>query len=189
MSKSKKQRNFCLMTYLSETQIKTVLLKHDMQIKAHAYIAHNKDVDEFGNPKILHYHLLLALVNATTVNSVRTWFEGFEDKEGKPINTLAQGMNDISGSFNYLTHNTEGAKAENKYLYPDSDVKGFNLEFFKDTSLQDVDNLSLAVSDMCAGVPIVEVMKRYGRDFITHYGHIRTLFNDIQNQIGGQTLK
>lgn len=186
---SKRYRNFCLMTYLQDEQILQVLGRHERQLKAYAYIAHNKDVDEFGKPKIIHRHLLISLVNNTTVDALRNWFKGFEDENGKQINTLAQPMHEIIGSFDYLTHETEQAIAEGKYQYPKENIKGFNLDFFTDSSKAEQDNLSLAVSDMCAGVPIVEVMKRYGRDFITHYGHIRTLFNDIQKQIGGQTLE
>lgn len=187
-SNSKKQRNFCLTTYLSENQILAVLQKHDMQIKAYAYILHNRDINEDGSPKTEHFHLLIALVNATTVNSVRSWFDGFKDEKNEYITTLAQPINDVSGSYEYLTHNTEGAKAENKYLYSSENVKGFNLDFFKDTTVREIDNLSLAVADMVAGVPIAVVMKRYGRDFIVHYGHVRTLFNDIQKQSGGKSL-
>lgn len=185
---NKKVRNFSLTTYLSEYQILSVLQKHDMQIKSYAYILHNRDINEDGSLKTEHFHLLIALVNATTCNSVRSWFDGFKDEKNEYINTLVQPMNDVSGSFNYLTHNTDGARLEHKYLYSDDDVRGFNLEFFKNSAVRDIDNLSLAVADMVSGIPISEVMKRYGRDFIVHYGHIRTLFNDIQKQSGNKTL-
>ena len=184
----RRYRNFCLMTYLNEQQIKTVLSGHDRQLKAHAYITHDKDKNELGQPKEVHAHLLLALVNATTVDAVRNWFKGFNDSKGLPINTLAQPMHDISGCFEYLTHNTEAAKAEGKYIYDDSCVKGCNIKYFQDTTLQEVDNLTLALEDLMNGIPLIEIAKRYGRDFIVHYGHIKTLYNDIQNQTGGKLL-
>lgn len=188
MSDSKRYRNFCLMTYLQDEQILQVLGRHERQLKAYAYITHNKDVDEFGKPKIIHRHLLISLVNNTTVDALRNWFKGFEDENGKQINTLAQPMHEISGSFDYLTHETEQAIAEGKYQYPKEDIKGYNLDFFTDSSKAEQDNLSLAIDDLLKGIPLDEVRKRYGRDFIMHYGHIKMLFNDIQKQTGGKQL-
>lgn len=188
MNDSKRYRNFALLTYLEPTQIESVLYKHDRQLKAYAYIIHDKDIDQFGELKEKHIHLLLALVNNTTCDAVRNWFNGFEDSKGQRINTLAQPMHDICGSYEYLTHNTEKAIGEGKYVYPTEDIKGNNLQYFQDTTKQDVDNLTLAIDDLLNGVPLDEVRKRYGRDFIMHYGHIKMLFNDIQKQIGGVPL-
>lgn len=180
--KKVKNRNFSLVTYLTEQQIKAVIEKHNNQVKAYAYILHDKDITEEGSSKKNHYHLLIALVNATSISGIKKWFSGFTDSTGMEVNTMCQITNDICGSFDYLTHNTEGAKLDGKYLYNDSEVKGFNLEYFKDISLQNVDNLTLALQEMFEGVPLEEIFKKYGRDFIIHYGHIKDLFNDIQNQ-------
>lgn len=188
MADTKRYRNFCLMTYLQDEQILQVLGRHERQLKAYAYITHNKDVDEFGKSKIIHRHLLISLVNNTTVDALRNWFKGFEDENCKQINTLAQPMHEISGSFDYLTHETEQAIAEGKYQYPKEDIKGYNLDFFTDSSKAEQDNLSLAIDDLLNGIPLDEVRKRYGRDFIMHYGHIKMLFNDIQKQTGGRQL-
>ena len=94
----------------------------------------------------------------------------------------------INSSYKYLIHDTEVAKEQGKYVYDKQDIKGYNLSFFEDTSKQEIDNLTLALSDMLDGIPLDEIMKKYGRDFIVHYGHIKTLFNDIQKQNGGQLL-
>ncbi len=184
----KRFRNFALMTYLSAEQIEKVLIKHDRQLKSYAYCLHDKDINEFGQLKEVHTHLLLCLVNNTTCDSVKNWFKGFTDDKQLPINTLAQPMHDISGSYDYLTHNTEQARDDGKYIYQESDIKGFNLEYFQDTSIQDQDNLTLALVDLQNGVLLSEIAKRYGRDFIVHYGHIKQLFNDIQKQTGGELL-
>lgn len=185
MAKKERVRGFSLSTYLSISQVSDVLYRHDRQIKAYAFIQHDKDVDENGSLKERHIHLLLCLVNASTVEAVRNWFRGFEDDKGMPINTLAQPMHDISSSFDYLTHSTEQAIAEGKYQYDPSEVISNNLDFFQNTSFQEEDNISLAVLDMCAGVPLIEISRKYGRDFIIHYQSIKLLFNDIQAQTGG----
>lgn len=184
----KRYRNFCLMTYLTESQILAVMQKHDRQLKAYAYICHDKDKDALGQEKTKHYHLLVCLVNNTTTDAMRNWFKGYTDEKGLPVNTLAQPMHDINGSYDYLRHDTEQAKAEGKYLYPVEDVKGFNLDFFTDVQMQETDTLTMAMNDMLEGIPLDEVRKKYGRDFIMHYGHIKLLFNDIQKQLGGKLL-
>ena len=182
MSDNKRYRNFSLVTYLNSQQIESVLLNHDRQVKAYAYITHDKCNKE------VHTHLLICLINNTTCNAIQNWFAGFEDEKGLQINTLVQPMHDLYSSYKYLTHETEQAKAEGKYVYNADDIKGNNLSYFTNTFEQDVDNLTLAMNDLLAGIPLVEVMQKYGRDFIVHYGHIKTLFNDIQKQNGGMQL-
>lgn len=182
MSDTKRPRNFSLVTYLKPQQIESVLLKHDRQVKAYAYITHDKCNKE------VHTHLLICLINNTTCNAIQNWFAGFEDEKGLQINTLVQPMHDLFSSYKYLTHETEQARDEGKYIYNADDIKGNNLSYFTNTSEQDVDNLTLAINDLLAGIPLVEVMQKYGRDFIVHYGHIKTLFNDIQKQTGGVQL-
>ena len=182
MIDTKRPRNFSLVTYLKPEQIESVLLKHDRQVKAYAYITHDKCNKE------IHTHLLICLINNTTCNAIQNWFTGFEDEKGLQINTLVQPMHDLYSSYKYLTHETEQARQEGKYVYNSDDIKGNNLTYFTDISKQDIDNLTLAIDDMLAGVPLDEVRKKYGRDFIMHYGHIKMLFNDIQKQTGGVQL-
>lgn len=185
---SKRYRNFSLITYLKEKDIEKVLYKHNRQLRAYAYINHNLDKNEFNELKEEHYHLLISLINNTTCEAIKNWFNGFEDTKGQHINTLVQPMHDINSSYKYLIHDTEVAKEQGKYVYDKQDIKGYNLSFFEDTTKQEIDNLTLALSDMLDGIPLDEIMKKYGRDFIVHYGHIKTLFNDIQKQNGGQLL-
>lgn len=182
MSDNKRYRNFSLVTYLNPQQIESVLLKHDRQVKAYAYITHDKCNKE------IHTHLLICLINATTCNAIQNWFTGFEDEKGLQINTLVQPMHDLYSSYKYLTHETEQAREEGKYVYSKDNIKGNNLSYFTDSSKQDIDNLTLAIDDLLAGIPLDEVTKKYGRDFIIHYGHIKMLFNDIQKQMGGVQL-
>lgn len=188
MSDNKRYRNFSLLTYLQPKDIESVMLKHDRQVKAYAYITHDKDSNEFGEFKEKHIHLLISIINALNLDTIRNWFKGFEDENGQQINTLAQPMHDICGAYEYLTHETEQAREQGKYVYPKDDIKGNNLSYFQDSSKQDIDNLTLAIDDLLNGIPLDEVRKKYGRDFIMHYGHIKLLFNDIQKQNGGQQL-
>lgn len=182
MNDNKRFRNFSLVTYLNSYQVENIISKHDRQIRAYAYIVHDKCNKE------KHIHLLICLINNTTCNAIKNWFSGIEDSNGLEVNTLVQPMNDIYCSYKYLTHDTQQAKVDGKYQYSVDNILGNNLSYFVDSSAQDIDNLTLALNDLLDGIPLVEVAKKYGRDFIVHYGHIKQLFNDIQNQNGGNLL-
>ena len=182
-----KFRNWRLTSYLNESQIRYVLDQHSNQIKAFAYILHDKDLTEKGELKTSHYHLLLCLNNATSLSGILKWFDGFSDENGNDITTLAKVMNNRPGAFSYLTHST--CASQEKYQYPDSDIVSYNADFFSSDDEDDkVDTLSFALTDMLNGIPLNEIRVKYGRDFILHYCHIKALYNDIQKQEGGVLL-
>ena len=182
-----KFRNWRLTSYLSESQIRDVLDEHSNQIKAFAYILHDKDITDKGEPKTPHYHILLCLYNANSLNGLLRWFDGFQDDNGNDINTLAKVMNNRTGAYAYLTHNT--CASQDKYQYSDSDIVSYNSDFFATEDEEDkVDTLSCALTDMLNGIPLNEIRVKYGRDFILHYCHIKALYNDIQKQEGGALL-
>jgi len=99
----KRVRSFCLSTYLTKSEVGEVLRKHERQIRAYAYIEHDRDVNKDGTPKPRHIHLLMRTVNSRTVEDVRNWFKGYTDEKGMPVNTLGQEMHDIGSSFEYLS--------------------------------------------------------------------------------------
>ena len=181
-------RSFCLSTYLSKAFVSDILLKHDKQIRAYAFIEHNKDIDDDGQLKECHIHILIRTINARTVQDVVNWFKGFYDVNGLPINTFGQEMHDISSSFDYLTHSTEQAKEDGKHQYDKSEIVSNNIEYFENCNVNDEDNISLALTELCKGVLLKDVALKYGRDFIIHYQSIKMCFNDIQLQLGGKTI-
>lgn len=154
----KRSRNFSLITYLSKEDIQEVLSFHTENIKAYAYILHDKDNKEN------HVHLILSLYNATTALAVCKWFRGYVDISGKDINTLCQCMHDKCAGFSYLTHEN----AKDKYQYDYKDIVGYNQEFFLDSEEYKVDSISMALEDLLSGVSVRTLCKRYGRDFIIH---------------------
>lgn len=175
-----KIRNWRLTSYLSEEQILKVIEEHETQIKAYAYALHDKDIiEETGEIKTPHYHILLALHNGNTLSGVLNWFSCFTDDDGREIHTLGKEMNNRKGAYAYLTHNT--VASQNKYQYDESIIKSVNGEFFQlDENKEDL--LSLAVEDLLAGTPLRVLASRYGRDFIIHYNHIKSLYIDIKSQ-------
>lgn len=174
-------RSFSLVTYLDIFQVHDVILKHDKQIKAYAFIEHDRDCDDNGEIKPRHIHILLRLIQARTVADICNWFSGYFDDKGIGINTLGQEMHDISSSYLYLTHSTPQSLEEGKYQYSTNDIFTNDREYFEKASYNDEDNITLAVSELLEGKPLKEVSLKYGRDFILHYHSIRLLVNDIKD--------
>lgn len=72
---------------------------------------------------------------------------------------------EIANSLNYLIHNTKASK--NKYQYSVNDVVSYNIEHIDDD--MPIDNTYYVVEDMLKGLPRMELLKKYGRDFLYHY--------------------
>ena len=176
----KRSRNFCLITYLSESDLVSCLNNHIQSIRAFEYIYHNKDLKEDGTPKESHFHVNLILYSARKLADVRRWFSGGNDINGLPANTLGQICMDIGASHDYLTHKEN----PDKFQYNSEDIVSNNSSLFE-RHVEFSDDVSwLALNDMLAGVPLQDIAKRYGRDFIYHYGHIKQVYLDI---VGGFT--
>lgn len=160
----KRSRNFALISYLDEIQIQMVLCEHANHIKACAYIYHDKDTKEDGTLKEPHYHILLCLYNQRYESSVHNWFLRWENSDGELINTHTQVCRDIMNTYRYLTH----ANAKDKVQYSRDDIKGVNLDYFKDLDKQDEDTALSALNDLLNGCSCKQVFDRYGRDAIYH---------------------
>lgn len=122
MDKSKR-KNFEIVTSLdslSEEQIIKALHMVDENNVNHlinyAYILHDKDVDRDGTKKYSHWHILIKMDNAYN-------FEYIANRFGVKINFVENIKTTFPKALNYLTHNNEKARNENKFLYDDEDVK------------------------------------------------------------------
>lgn len=178
----KRFRNFCLITYLTEDDLVTCLNNHQSSIRGFEYIYHDKDLKEDGTPKESHFHVNLILYSPRKLADVRRWFSGGKDINGLPANTLGQICMDIGASHDYLTHKEH----LDKFQYNSEDIVSSDSSLFERKS-EFFDDVSwLALNDMLEGVPLQDIAKRYGRDFIYHYGHIKQVYVDI---VGGFTLE
>lgn len=174
-NRPRRSRKFSAVTYLSEQQLQEVLRQHNKNIKAYAYILHDKDED-----KKSHRHILLTTVNATTKTAIKAWFSGHVDALGLPINTMVEEMHDAYSCWCYLTHrDSDGKKLDGKAEYSPEDIKGFNTDIYIDEASNDKDTITCAVEDLLDGLTLREVATKYGRDFIIHYHSIKLLLNDI----------
>lgn len=177
--KSGKSRRFHCITYLNEMQLKVVLMYRTNQIRSWAYAYHDKDTKEDGTPKEPHFHILLVTHSAHTLSAIRRWFGDYYDENGE-ITTTAQICQDIYDSYKYLWHGTKQAREQGKYLYDKSIVKVDDKQrVFQASEEAEFDTITLAAEALINGVSVRELGKRYGRDFILHYGAIRQYASDV----------
>lgn len=141
-----------------------------------AYILHDRD------DKTPHYHVVLMLQRSRRISDVisalrKSIFGG---------NILYEPVRDGAAVYDYLTHATDSAK--DKYQYsPDDLVASLPRDTWQQTyagvcpkSCDDYrDTVMMGTIDLINGDALTDVMRRYGRDFIIHYGHIRTLLIDM----------
>lgn len=165
---SKEQcRKFAISTYLRPEELPQVFADKSKQIRAYAYCTHDKDDNE------THTHVILWLSFPYPISTIRNWFRGC-DLKGELANTLVEPCRDIVAMYRYLTHKDN----PDKYQYPDDAVICSDPSCFEDDV--QTDDTWTAVEDLINGVPLREVARRYGRDFIYHYSHIRQLVADIK---------
>ena len=162
-------RKWSLVTYLRPDLIAKVFSEKVVQVRAYAYCTHNKD--EGKEP---HTHVVVWLNSSYSAASIKNWFRGVDEKD-ELANTLAQPCKDMPSAFRYLTHKDN----PDKYQYSDNDVICSDPSLFDET--EQIDDTFAAVQDLLDGMPLADVAKRYGRDFIYHYSHIRQLVADIKS--------
>ena len=86
-------------------------------IKDYAWILHDKDTDsETGELKKPHYHFLIHLYSKQR----GSWFKQFSSDDMGEI--LHQPCYAPQGAFDYLTHSSNAAIAEGKYIYDISEL-------------------------------------------------------------------
>nr|WP_015237552.1 replication protein [Mycoplasma yeatsii]AFY63024.1 plasmid replication initiation protein [Mycoplasma yeatsii] len=99
-----------------------------------AGILHDKDVTEKGKPKKPHWHLVTAFPNTTTFNNV---VSTITSKLNAPI---PQGIADINGMYDYLTHKNN----PEKYQYDSRElffINGFSISNYRDITKNEIDKI------------------------------------------------
>ena len=83
----KKDRWFSLVTYTDEQIVHKVLERYGKNIRAYAYIVHDKDVVD------RHIHIVLHTYNSYTFQSITGWFRAVQQPYDER-NTFAQSIRD-----------------------------------------------------------------------------------------------
>lgn len=166
-------RKFSLVTYAPSDIVNNILQSHIDDIQCYAYILHNLDTNADGELKTVHTHILLYTFNAHTPRAVCKWFTCVDDS-GKPINTLFEPIHNNIAAYDYLTHKNN----PDKYQYKETDIIAYNPDYFTDNETTE-DNGYNALNDLLQGVPLRQIARTYGRDFIRYYSAYKNLANDI----------
>ena len=182
-------RKFSLITYLPEFELKLCIQAHIEQIRSWAYAYHDKDTKEDGSLKEPHYHLILVTHATCTLSAIRRWFKGHLDDKGVEITTTAQACGDVFEMYDYFTHSTPDAKADGKYQYDKSIIQSNDFKYFELAKGYDEDNILIATEELLKGANPRDLGKRYGRDFILHFGQIKGYINAVHRfQEHGMTV-
>lgn len=144
-------------------------------VDEYAYILHDRDVKDDGTPKEPHYHFLFVLNRSRRLADIQSTM-----KKTLQGNVMLQPCHSVSDSYGYLTHEDEDDKAK----YDESDiVSSSDKSYWKpdkssNASDKSSDTIMSAYLDLFNSLPLTDCAKKYGRDFIIHYTHIKSLLLD-----------
>lgn len=111
VDKNYRSRTFGLLLYPDDPS--HVLALEEVKTFEHAYINHNKDLDEQGKVKKEHWHVVLTVKNAI-------WANALSKQLGIRMNYIQQ-IRNFESSLEYLLHLNE---EEEKHHYDIDEVKG-----------------------------------------------------------------
>lgn len=130
------------------------------------YAIHDKDREEDGSLKLLHGHLLLCWNNTVALDHFVKWVNRlsdpnkfydrtFIDVDSGEENTIscpvkaastAQPIINWERAYNYLIHDTESAKRDGKFLYPQSiRISGNNFDISRLKHIDEAVKLDLLI--------------------------------------------
>lgn len=144
-------------------------------VDEYAYILHDRDVKEDGTPKEPHYHFLFVLRRSRRLSDIQSCM-----KKTLQGTIMLQPCHSVSDTYGYLTHEDEKEKVK----YEESDIvsSADKSYWISDISLNERDKscdvIMSAYLDLLNSMPLIDCAKKYGRDFIIHYNHIKSLLLD-----------
>lgn len=89
------------------------------------FCIHDKDLDNDGDERKEHVHIMIAFPNTTTQKHVLSVFDLLSRPGCKAISTC-EAVISVRQMYAYLIHDTPGCIKKNKYRYDDSDRILFN---------------------------------------------------------------
>lgn len=125
---------------------------------------HDKDINEDGSLKKVHFHVLVTLNYSTTVNNLRD--KVFKDYKE---NILGQKIKDKYSAFEYLTHENDNDKVS----YDTNDIYCDSLDFWTCDN-ENYQELEI-INGINSGISIKDMILLYGRKFIYHYNQYKEM--------------
>lgn len=151
--------SFRLISYLNKESIEKICKE---KCNHYAYIYHDKDTTEEGNPKEPHFHIVCTTKQPKSINSIR---REFDDTSGQ--NTLAKVADDMQLAYNYLTHKDN----PEKYQYKTEEITHDDIKYWikvsKDENTERPSNEEF-IKDLFKFNPL-QMSKKYGRDYIKNF--------------------
>lgn len=173
-----RRRNFALISYVSESELKDTLNCHSDDIKHYAYIKHDKDIED-NKPVTPHWHIILHFFNPHLMSAVKSWFKQFSTQ-----NTLVQEVKDLGALVEYLTHEDN----PEKYHYSKDDIKTDDRDWL--FSCDDVSSTSYdIILSILNGLTYLELAKKYGREFIINHDKYLKFVGLVESQNTLESLK
>lgn len=141
----------------------------------YAYILHDSDVKEDGTLKEPHYHFLFVLNRSRRLADIQSCL-----KKTLHGNVMLQSCHSVSASYCYLTHENEDSKVhyDECSIVSSADSSFWKAETLANDRDKSFDTVLSAYLDLLNSMPVSECAKKYGRDFIIHYTHIKYLLLD-----------
>lgn len=145
------------------------------KIKSYAFIYHDKDTLENGEIAKKHYHLYLELYNKRTLSSIAAWFNALPSDNGKD-NVYIEKVVSVVNTLRYLIH----LDNEDKYQYNSALVRRYCLNY--ENMIMNVcstDGTYDILQDYLSGTAIIEMVRKYGREFLYHYSSYKLFAQDV----------
>ncbi len=185
-----RSRKFCLISYIDRTALEKFLTSA-VWVQHWALCSHDRDVKEDGTPKEFHTHILLYTYDAKTASSVKKIFdrysaEIYQNEDMEAQNTLCQVMNDVAYQWRYLVHKDNPDKAQYEEVERICDNYAYWLNACQSQGMTASDSNSglSMVEDMLAGTKTIEMVRRYGREYIYHSHMLeKTCHNIIRDEL------
>ena len=144
-------------------------------VTEYAYILHDRDVKEDGTRKESHFHFLLVLHRSRRLADIQSYM-----RYSLYGNILLQPCHSVSGSYGYLTHENEDSKVhyDESAIVSSADSSYWKSDISSNDCDKSSDSILSAYFDLLNSMSLSECAKKYGRDFIIHYNHIKALLLD-----------
>lgn len=142
----------------------------------YAYCVHDADLTGKEEERKIHVHLILVFPNTTTYSHALNVFNLLSKPGYKAINTC-QAVVSIRGSYDYLIHDTETAKKQNKKQYdPSLRITGNNFD------IGAYEQLGIAErNDLCNQLCNIIISEKF-TNFVDFYEYcLVNLFNEDSN--------